>query len=66
MTELLGDDSIAEVKLGQNSLKISNVASRIDNLIIGKEAVMGIKYSKINLFTNSGERMNSSIRPSSA
>jgi ABC-type sugar transport system ATPase subunit len=44
--ELLGDDSIAEVKLGQNSLKISNVASRIDNLIIGKEAVIGIKYSK--------------------
>ena len=64
--ELLGDDSIAEVKLGQNSLKISNVASRIDNLIIGKEAVMGIKYSKLYLFRNSGERMNSSITPSSA
>jgi multiple sugar transport system ATP-binding protein len=64
--ELLGDDSIAEVKLGQNSLKISNVASRIDNLIIGKEAVIGIKYSKLYLFRNSGERMNSSIRPSSA
>ena len=62
--ELLGDDSIAEVKVGQNSLKISNVASRIDNLIIGKEAVMGIKYNKIYLFTNSGERINSSIRPS--
>jgi multiple sugar transport system ATP-binding protein len=64
--ELLGDDSIAEVKLGQNSLKISNVASRIDNLIIGKEAVMGIKYSKLYLFKNSGKRMNSSITPSSA
>ena len=64
--ELLGDDSIAEVKLGQNSLKISNVASRIDNLIIGKEAVIGIKYSKLYLFRNSGERMNSSITPSSA
>lgn len=64
--ELLGDDSIAEVKLGQNSLKISNVASRIDNLIIGKEAIMGIKYSKLYLFKNSGKRMNSSIAPSSA
>ena len=61
--ELLGDDSIAEVKLGQNSLKISNVASRIDNLIIGKEAIMGIKYSKLYLFKNSGKRMNSSIHP---
>ena len=64
--ELLGDDSIAEVKLGQNSLKISNVASRIDNLIIGNEAVIGIKYSKLYLFRNSGERMNSSITPASA
>lgn len=64
--ELLGDDSIAEVKLGQNSLKISNVASRIDNLIIGKEAIMGIKYSKLYLFKNSGKRMNSSITPPSA
>jgi multiple sugar transport system ATP-binding protein len=56
--ELLGDDSIAELKLGQGSVKISNVASRIDNLIIGKEAAFGIKYDKINLFTNSGERIN--------
>lgn len=64
--ELLGDDSIAEVKLGQNSLKISNVASSIDNLIIGKEAVIGIKYSKLYLFRNSGERVSSSITPSSA
>jgi ABC-type sugar transport system ATPase subunit len=63
--ELLGDDSIAEVKLGQNSLKISNVPSKIDNLIIGKETVLGIKYDKIYLFTNSGERINSSIIPSS-
>jgi multiple sugar transport system ATP-binding protein len=55
--ELLGDDSIAELKLGQGSVKISNVASRIDNLIIGKEAAIGIKYDKINLFSSSGERI---------
>ena len=56
--ELFGDDSIAELKLGQASLKISNVASRIDDLIIGKEAAFGIKYDKIKLFTSSGERIN--------
>lgn len=56
--ELFGDDSIAELKLGQESLKISNVASRIDDLSVGKEASLGIKYDKINLFTRSGERIN--------
>ena len=56
--ELFGDDSVAELKLGQTSLKISNVASRIDDLIIGKEAALGVKYDKINLFTSSGERIN--------
>lgn len=56
--ELFGDDSIAELKLGQGSIKISNVASQIDNLIIGKEAAFGVKYDKINLFTSSGERIN--------
>ncbi len=56
--ELFGDDSVAELKLGQASLKISNVASRLDDLIIGKEAALGVKYDKINLFTSSGERIN--------
>ena len=56
--ELFGDDSVAELKLGQASLKISNVASRIDDLNIGKEAALGVKYDKINLFTSSGERIN--------
>jgi len=56
--ELFGDDSVAELKLGQESLKISNVASRKDDLSIGKEASLGIKYDKINLFTSSGERIN--------
>ena len=56
--ELYGDDSVAELKLGQASLKISNVASRIDDLIIGKEAALGVKYDKISLFTSSGERIN--------
>jgi len=53
--ESLGDESIAELRIGQSSLKVSNVLSRMDNLIVGKEATFGIKYDKINLFSSSGE-----------
>lgn len=56
--ESLGDDSIAEVKLGESLLKISNVTSRNETPIVGKEAKIGIKYDKIKLFTNSGERIH--------
>ena len=56
--ESLGDDSIAEVKLGESLLKISNVTSRNESPIVGKEAKIGIKYDKIKLFTNSGERIH--------
>lgn len=56
--ELLGDDSIAEVRLGDSSLKLSNVTSRNVIPIVGKEAVIGIKYDRIRLFTNSGERIH--------
>jgi multiple sugar transport system ATP-binding protein len=56
--ESLGDDSIAEVKLGESLLKISNVTSRNETPIVGKEARIGIKYDKIKLFTNSGERIH--------
>lgn len=55
--ESLGDESIAELRLGQSSLKVSNVLSRMDNLIVGTEATFGIKYDKINLFSSSGERI---------
>jgi multiple sugar transport system ATP-binding protein len=53
--ESLGDESIAELRLGRSSLKVSNVLSRMDNLIVGTEATFGIKYDKINLFSSSGE-----------
>jgi multiple sugar transport system ATP-binding protein len=56
--ELLGDDSIAEVRLGDSSLKISNVTSRSVIPIVGKEATIGIRYDTIRLFTNSGERIH--------
>ena len=55
--ELLGDDSIAEVRLGDSSLKISNVTSRSVIPIVGKETTIGIRYDTIRLFTNSGERI---------
>ena len=56
--ELLGDDSIAEVRLGDSSLKISNVTSRSVIPIVGKETTIGIRYDTIRLFTNSGERIH--------
>jgi len=56
--ELLGDDSIAEVRIGNSLLKISNVASRNVIPIVGKEATIGIKYDRIRLFINSGERIH--------
>lgn len=55
--ELLGDDSIAEVRLGDSSLKISNVTSRSVIPIVGKETTIGIRHDSIRLFTNSGERI---------
>ena len=60
--ELLGDDSIAEVKLGDSSLKLSNVTSRNVIPIVGKEVVIGIKYDRIRLFTNSGERIHIKLK----
>ena len=56
--ELLGDDSIAEVRLGDSSLKISNVTSRNVIPIVGKESTIGIKYDRIRLFTNPGESIH--------
>jgi multiple sugar transport system ATP-binding protein len=56
--ELLGDDSIAEVSLGDSSLKISNVTSRSVIPIVGKETTIGIRYDTIRLFTNSGESIH--------
>jgi multiple sugar transport system ATP-binding protein len=60
--ELLGDDSIAEVRLGDSSLKLSNVTSRNVIPIVGKEVVIGIKYERIRLFTNSGERIHIKLK----
>jgi multiple sugar transport system ATP-binding protein len=56
--ELLGDDSIAEVRIGDSLLKISNVTSGSVIPIVGKKATIGIKYDRIRVFTHSGERIH--------
>jgi multiple sugar transport system ATP-binding protein len=55
-TEMLGDDSIAEVKIGSNLIKVANANSNFD-LSVGREVTLGIPYSKIHLFeTETGNR----------
>jgi len=58
-TEQLGDDSIAEIRLGKYILKISNVGPILANLVIGKKVILGINQNKICFFTISGNRIDS-------
>ena len=58
-TEQLGDDSIAEIRLGKYILKISNVGPILANLVIGKKVILGINQNKICFFTKSGNRIDS-------
>ena len=55
--EMLGDESIVEVRLGRGSIKISNVNPKSENLTIGKEVRLGINQNKVYLFTNAGIRI---------
>jgi multiple sugar transport system ATP-binding protein len=55
--EMLGDESIAEVRLGGDSIKISNVNPNSENLTIGKEVRLGINQNKVYLFTKAGNRI---------
>jgi multiple sugar transport system ATP-binding protein len=55
-TEMLGDDSIAEVKIGSNLIKVANANSNFD-LSVGRDVMLGIPYNKVHLFeTESGNR----------
>ena len=56
--ELLGDDSIVEVNVGSKTVRISSVASNYSNLAIGKEIKIGIKFAKIHLFSNTGDKIS--------
>jgi len=55
--EMLGDESIAEVRIGRVSIKISRVNTKSENLTIGKEVRLGINQNKVYLFTNAGDRI---------
>lgn len=58
-TELLGDESIAEVRLGENLIKITNINSRLDELAIGSEVMLGVNENKVGLFMKDGNRIDS-------
>ena len=55
--EMLGDESIAEVRLERDSIRISNVDPKSENLTIGKEVRLGINQNKVYLFTKAGNRI---------
>lgn len=53
--EMLGDDSIIEVKTGSNLIKVANANSNLD-ITVGRILKLGIPYSKIHFFDTNGER----------
>jgi ABC-type sugar transport system ATPase subunit len=55
--EMLGDESIVEVRIGRESIKISNVNPKSENLTIGKEVRVGINQNKVYTFTKTGNRI---------
>jgi multiple sugar transport system ATP-binding protein len=57
-TEMLGDESIAEVRLGQDLIKTTNIDSRRDELPVGSEVTLGVNEDKLSLFKNDGNRMD--------
>ncbi|HEY9386793.1 MAG TPA: ABC transporter ATP-binding protein [Nitrososphaeraceae archaeon] len=48
--EMLGDDSIVEVKVGSNLIKVANAGSNFD-LTVGQDVILGIPYSKVHFFS---------------
>ena len=60
-TELLGDDSLVEVNVGKDSIRVTNIDPDFDPSI-GKEVIIGIPYSKIHYFTlETGKRLTPKI-----
>lgn len=56
-TEMLGDDSIIEVKMGPSLIKVANTNSTLD-LSIGGVIMLGTSYNKIHFFdTENGKRI---------
>ena len=57
-TELLGDQSIAEVRLPGSLIKTTNINSSLDELAIGSEVTLGVSEDKLVLFSKSGNRID--------
>jgi hypothetical protein len=57
MSSCLGVVQLQKLEL-EIDCSISNVTFRIVIPIVGKEAMTGIKYDRIRLFTHSGERIH--------
>jgi multiple sugar transport system ATP-binding protein len=56
-TEMLGDDSIIEVKMGSSLIRVANANSNLD-LSVGRVIMLGIPYSKVHFFdTDNGKRI---------
>ena len=56
-TEMLGDDSIIEIKMGSSLIKVVNTNSTLD-LSIGSVIILGTSYDKIHFFdTDNGKRI---------
>lgn len=56
-TEMLGDDVIVDVRIGDKSIKVANTSSNHD-LRIGKKVIVGFPYDKIHLFdAKTGKRV---------
>jgi hypothetical protein len=47
--EMLGDDSIIEVKTGSSLIRVANANSNLD-LSAGRVIMLGIPYNRVHLF----------------
>jgi len=56
--EMLGDESIAELRLGENLIKTTNINSTLDDLPVSSEVPLGVSEDKIGLFTKDGNRID--------
>jgi multiple sugar transport system ATP-binding protein len=61
-TEMLGDDSLMEVNIGVDSIRVTNIGPDYDPNI-GKEVMIGFPYSKIHYFAaETGKRLMYKIK----
>jgi multiple sugar transport system ATP-binding protein len=56
--EMLGDESIAELRLGENLIKTTNINSTLDELPVTSEVTLGVSEDKIGLFMKNGNRID--------